>query len=57
VVAAARDAGLLTAAAGDNVVRLLPALIVTEAEIDEAMTRLDAAFAMLDQRPRTAATG
>jgi len=34
---------LLTAAAGDNVVRLLPPLIVGEAEIGEAVARIDRA--------------
>ena len=34
-------------AAGDNVVRLVPPLIVTEAEIDEAIERLDRALAAL----------
>ena len=32
-----RDAGLLTVTAGDNVLRLLPPLIVGETEIDEAL--------------------
>jgi acetylornithine/N-succinyldiaminopimelate aminotransferase len=41
VVDRLRDAGLLTVGAGDNVVRLLPPLIITEAEIDEAVTILD----------------
>lgn len=36
-----RDAGLLTVAAGDNVVRLLPPLIIGEAEVDAAMTMLE----------------
>nr|WP_201728981.1 aspartate aminotransferase family protein [Acidocella sp. C78] len=35
--------GLLVVAAGDNVVRLVPPLIVRDAEIDEALARLDAA--------------
>lgn len=43
VIAAARDEGLLTAAAGENVVRLLPPLIIGEAEISEAFNKLDAA--------------
>jgi acetylornithine/N-succinyldiaminopimelate aminotransferase len=43
LVAACREEGLLTAAAGENVVRLLPPLISGEAEVTEAMTRLDAA--------------
>ncbi len=47
VVAAMRDAGLLAAAAGENVLRLLPPLIVTEADIDEAVARLDKAAGAL----------
>lgn len=35
------DAKLLVAYAGDNVIRMLPALIVTEAQIDEAASILD----------------
>jgi acetylornithine/N-succinyldiaminopimelate aminotransferase len=31
------DNGLLTVAAGDNVLRLLPPLIIEESHIDEAM--------------------
>ena len=45
VAAAARAQGLLVVPAGDNVVRLLPPLIVTDAEVDEAVSRLDAALA------------
>ena len=41
VVDKLRDAGMLTVGAGDNVVRLLPPLIITEAEIDEAIGILD----------------
>ena len=37
--AASRCGALLTVRAGDNVVRLLPPLIVSEAEIDEACAR------------------
>jgi acetylornithine/N-succinyldiaminopimelate aminotransferase len=36
MVAALRSAGLLTAPAGDNVVRLLPPLIIGETEVTEA---------------------
>jgi acetylornithine/N-succinyldiaminopimelate aminotransferase len=43
LIAAAREEGLLTAAAGENVVRLLPPLTVGEAEIAEAVNKLDAA--------------
>lgn len=39
---------LLTVPAGDNVVRLLPPLIVTEVEIGEAFDRLDAAMTRME---------
>ncbi len=42
LVAKAVEKGLLTVPAGDNVVRLLPPLIVTESEIDEAIEILEA---------------
>ncbi len=42
-VAAARAEKLLLIPAGDNVARLLPPLIIGEAEIGEAMKRLEAA--------------
>ncbi len=41
--AAAMDQHLLTIGAGDNVVRLLPPLIVTDADIAEAVDKLDRA--------------
>src|SRR5271154_559217 len=47
LVAALRDEKLLTVGAGDNVVRFLPPLIVNEAEIEEAVQRLDRACAAL----------
>jgi acetylornithine/N-succinyldiaminopimelate aminotransferase len=43
VVDALRAERLLTVAAGDNVVRLLPPLIVSEAEIADAVERIDRA--------------
>jgi len=43
LVAALRDEKLLTVGAGDNVVRFLPPLIVSETEIEEAVQRLDRA--------------
>ena len=44
---------MLTVQAGDNVVRLLPPLIVGEAEIDEACAKIEAAcVALEDRRPR-----
>ena len=42
-VAAARAAGLLIVGAGDNVVRLLPPLIIEEAQVREAVEMLSAA--------------
>ena len=47
LVTAARDRGLLVVPAGGNVVRLLPPLIVTQAEADEALSLLDASCACL----------
>ncbi|HEU0146036.1 MAG TPA: acetylornithine transaminase, partial [Bradyrhizobium sp.] len=47
LVAALRDEKLLTVGAGDNVVRLLPPLIVAETEIEEAVQRLDRACTAL----------
>jgi len=47
VVASARDEAVLTVPAADNVVRLLPPLTITEAEIAEAVDRLDRAAARL----------
>lgn len=47
VVAALRNAKLLTVGAGDNVVRMLPPLIVTKDDIDEAVRRLDAGLKSL----------
>jgi acetylornithine/N-succinyldiaminopimelate aminotransferase len=47
VAAAMRDQNLLGVAAGENVIRLIPPLIVTEAEIDEAVGRFDRALAAL----------
>ena len=49
LVDALRAEQLLTVAAGDNVVRLLPPLIVGEPEIAEAVARLDRAAARLEQ--------
>jgi acetylornithine/succinyldiaminopimelate/putrescine aminotransferase len=41
---AALDSGVIVNAIGDDVLRLLPALTITEDEIDEAMRRLRTAF-------------
>ncbi len=45
MVSTLRDNGLLTVAAGDNVIRMLPPLIVEQAQIDEAMAIIDRTFA------------
>jgi acetylornithine/N-succinyldiaminopimelate aminotransferase len=47
LVTALRNEKLLTVGAGDNVVRFLPPLIVTESEIDESIARLERACAAL----------
>ena len=44
-----RDQQLLAVAAGENVLRLLPPLIATEADIEEAVGKIAAAFAALDE--------
>ena len=48
IVDAARPLGLLVNATARTVVRLLPPLTITAAEIDEAMDRLDQAFAVVE---------
>ena len=47
LVEALREENLLAVAAGDNVVRLVPPLIVTEAEVGEAMGMLERACTRL----------
>jgi acetylornithine/N-succinyldiaminopimelate aminotransferase len=47
VQAAGVAEGILTVAAGENVLRLVPPLVVTEADIDEALLRLRRAAARL----------
>jgi acetylornithine/N-succinyldiaminopimelate aminotransferase len=55
LVAALRDQHMLSVGAGDNVVRMLPPLNITEAEVAEAMKRIDAACAALDAKVKSAA--
>ena len=45
IIAAARDEKLLVLSAKGNVLRLLPPLNVSAAEVDEALEKLAAAFA------------
>ncbi len=52
--AAARHEKLLTIPAGDNVVRLLPPLIISEEELAEGVRRLDAACTRLEEKAATA---
>jgi acetylornithine/N-succinyldiaminopimelate aminotransferase len=51
LVDALRAERMITVAAGDNVVRLLPPLIVSEQEIAEGIARLDRACARLSRTP------
>lgn len=54
LVAALRDQKLLTVSAGDNVVRFLPPLVVTEAEIEDGVARLERACTALAGNKRAA---
>jgi acetylornithine/N-succinyldiaminopimelate aminotransferase len=55
LVQAAMQEHLLTIAAGDNVVRLLPPLVLSDDEIGEGMERLDRALARLARAATPAA--
>src|ERR1700761_6020465 len=55
LVNAVRDQKLLTVGAGDNVVRFLAPLVVTEAEIDQSIESLERACATLSKTPLKAA--
>ena len=54
--AAARAEGILVIPAAENVARLLPPLIIGEAEIAEAIARFDAACLRLEGRTPDAMT-
>ncbi|WP_445502532.1 aspartate aminotransferase family protein [Microvirga sp. G4-2] len=54
-VAAARAQKLILIGAGDNVVRLLPPLIISDADITEAFNRLDAACTAMEAELKTTA--
>src|SRR5690606_22893453 len=47
LVTACREAGMLTVPAGDNVVRLLPPLIIDRSHVDAAMAALERACTAL----------
>jgi acetylornithine/N-succinyldiaminopimelate aminotransferase len=57
MVDALRAEKMLAVAAGDNVVRLLPPLVVTEQELAEGVTRLDRACGKLNRGLATAGQG
>jgi acetylornithine/N-succinyldiaminopimelate aminotransferase len=57
VVRLRHDHHLLTQGAGDNVLRLLPPLIVTEADIEEAIGKIADAFAALDAEAASVPAG
>jgi len=44
IVAACMERGLLVLTAGDNVVRFVPPLVITEGDVDQAVTILEAAL-------------
>lgn len=54
-VSAARDQKLIVIGAGDNVVRLLPPLIISEADLGEAIDRLDATCTAIEAAQQNAA--
>ncbi len=54
LIDATRAEKLLSVAAGDNVARLVPPLIVTEAEVADAMARLDRACAAIERTSKDA---
>ena len=55
LVEALRNQKMLSVGAGDNVVRILPPLNITEADVGEAIRRLDAACAALTAKAKPAA--
>jgi acetylornithine/N-succinyldiaminopimelate aminotransferase len=57
LVNALREEKMLTVAAGDNVVRLVPPLVATEAEVGDAMAMLDRACARLVRAAQPAKQG
>lgn len=57
LVTALRDQKLLTVGAGENVVRLLPPLIVTKTEIEESVARLERACVVLSGKQSKRAAG
>src|SRR5262249_25675992 len=54
LVAALRDEKLLSVGAGENVVRLVPPLIISEAEVAEAAARIDRACTNIERAQQNA---
>ena len=54
-MALAREFGLLVAGGGENCIRLLPSLLITAGEVDEALNRLSATLAAAQARLKAAA--
>jgi acetylornithine/N-succinyldiaminopimelate aminotransferase len=57
MIQAVRKQGLLTAGAGDNVMRILPPLVAEAAQVTEAIEKIDAACADLRARQPARKTG
>ena len=55
MVDAMRAEKMLVVAAGDNVVRLLPPLNISDAEVGEAIARIDRAATALEKRQKGSA--
>ncbi len=55
IMALARDHGLLVAGGGDNCIRMLPALNMTEADAREALERLETTFASAREKAKETA--
>jgi acetylornithine/N-succinyldiaminopimelate aminotransferase len=54
-VAAARAQKLILIAAGDNVARLLPPLVISDADLTEALNRIDAACTAIEDELKAVA--
>lgn len=50
VLNAALEQGLMVLVAGKTIIRLAPSLIISDADIDEGLRRLDATLAALEAR-------
>ena len=55
IVPAALERGVVVNRTAERVVRLLPPLIITEAEVDEGLSRLDTALAVFETQTSSGA--